>query len=52
MSYFINGLLVGFLLNSVLMRIDGTKPADDIVFPIILIILGIMLTIFRAINDH
>lgn len=42
--------LIGFLVNSILQRVTGIIPADDIVFPIVLIILMILLLALSIID--
>ncbi|MCP4650411.1 MAG: hypothetical protein GY853_10080 [PVC group bacterium] len=35
--------LLGFLTNSVLMRVSGKVNADDIIYPIVLIVLVVLM---------
>jgi hypothetical protein len=52
MKYLPYGILIGFLLNSILIRLEGILPSEDIHFPIILLFFIIILLIIQLLPSN
>lgn len=44
-------MLIGFLINSLLMRVTGNLPKDDIAFPSVILAMVVVSTLFSEFFD-
>lgn len=52
MSYLIYGFMLGFLLNSALIRLVGLRPMDDFIYIAMMLLIVVIIIIVKLLYDR